>query len=346
MTAGRNRRIVLASRPRGEPTPENFKLDEVEIPQPGPGQTLLRTIYLSLDPYMRGRMNAGASYAAPVEIGGVMEGGAVAEVVASNNPKYKPGDIVVTRTGWQEYALADDEETRPIDPAHGPISYAVGALGMPGFTAYAGLLNIGRPKPGETLVVAAASGAVGSVVGQVAGIKGCRVVGVAGGERKCRYVEDELGFDVCLDHHDPGLPDRLKAACPKGIDIYFENVGGAVFEAVLPLLNNFARVPVCGLIAWYNESGPFEGPDRLPGLLQNMLFKRLTFQGYIVSDFNPQFHDFLADMSGWLRDGRVKYREDITQGLENAPRELISLLKGGNFGKKIIQVGADPTRPQ
>lgn len=342
MAAGRNRRVVLASRPEGEPTPENFRLVEDEAPEPGPGQMLLRTIYLSLDPYMRGRMNAGASYAAPVEIGEVMEGGTVAEVVASNIPKYKPGDIVLARSGWREYALDDGEETRRVDPAHGPISHALGVMGMPGFTAYTGLLNIGQPKPGETVVVAAASGAVGSVVGQIAKIKGCKVIGVAGGERKCRYVADELGFDACLDHHEPNLSERLKAACPSGIDVYFENVGGAVFEAVFPLLNNFARIPVCGLIAWYNNPGPFEGPDRLPRLLQNILFKRLTFRGYIVSDFSAQFPEFLADMSGWLRDGRVKYREDITDGLENAPRELISLLKGGNFGKKIIRVGPDP----
>jgi len=343
MAAGRNRRVVLASRPKGEPTPQNFRLEEVEIPEPGPGQMLLRTVYLSLDPYMRGRMNAGASYAAPVEIGEVMEGGTVSEVVASNLPKYKAGDIVLSRSGWQEYALCDGEEARKIDPAHGPISHALGVLGMPGFTAYTGLLNIGQPKAGETLVVAAASGAVGSVVGQIAKIKGCRVVGVAGGEAKCRYVVDELGFDACLDHREPNLPERLKAACPDGIDVYFENVGGKVLEAVFPLLNNFARIPVCGLIAWYNDPGPFEGPDRLPSLMQHILFKRWTFRGFIVYDFNDQFPDFLNDVSGWLRDGRIKYREDVTEGLENAPQELIGLLKGENFGKKIIQVGSNPT---
>lgn len=343
MAAGRNRRIVLASRPHGEPTQENFRLEEAEVPEPGPGQMLLRTIYLSLDPYMRGRMSAGASYAAPVEIDEVMEGGTVSEVVASNIPKYKVGDIVLARTGWQEHALCDGEETRKIDPAHGPISYALGVLGMPGFTAYTGLLNIGQPKTGETLVVAAASGAVGSVVGQIAKVKGCRVVGIAGGGRKCRYVVDELGFDVCLDHREPDLPEHLKSACPDGIDIYYENVGGPVFEAVFPLLNNFARIPVCGLIAWYNEPGPFEGPDRLPVLMQNILFKRLTFRGFIVSDFNPQLPDFLNDVSGWLLDGKVKYREDVTKGLENAPKRLIGLLKGENFGKTLIQVGDDPT---
>ena len=238
MTAGRNRQVLLASRPQGEPTTENFKLVEAEVPEPGPGQMSLRTVYLSLDPYMRGRMNAGPSYAPPVEVGSVMEGGTVCEVLESNLPQYGPGDIVLARAGWQEFALSDGEGVRDIDPAHGPISYALGVLGMPGLTAYTGLLNIGQPQPGETLVVAAASGAVGSVVGQVARIKGCRVVGIAGGERKCRHVEEELGFDACLDHRQPDLAGRLKAACPDGIDIYFENVGGAVFEAVLPLLND------------------------------------------------------------------------------------------------------------
>ncbi len=344
MTASRNRQVLLASRPQGEPTPDNFTLAEAEVPEAGPGQMLLRTIYLSLDPYMRGRMNAGPSYAPPVEVGAVMEGGTVCEVVASNIPQYGPGDIVLAGTGWQAFALSDGDGVRKIDPSHGPISYALGVLGMPGFTAYTGLLDIGQPKPGETLVVAAASGAVGSVVGQVARVKGCRVVGIAGGERKCRHVEEELGFDACLDHHQPDLPGRLKAACPDGIDIYFENVGGAVFEAVLPLLNNFARVPVCGLIAHYNATELPEGPNRVPLVMQSILVKRLTFRGFIVWDFASQFPGFLADMSGWLREGRITYREDITEGLENAPSELIGLLKGGNFGKKIIRVGADPTR--
>ena len=213
---------------------------------------------------------------------------------------------------------------------------------MPGLTAYTGLLNIGQPKPGETVVVAAASGAVGSLVGQIAKIKGCRAVGVAGGEKKCRYVREELGFDACLDHRDPTLPGRLKEACPDGIDVYFENVGGKVFEAVLPLLNNFARVPVCGLIAHYNQTEPPPGPDRVPALMTATLVKRLTFRGFIVWDFATQFPQFLTDMSTWLREGRVKYKEDVTDGLENAPRELIGLLRGENFGKKVIRVGPDP----
>jgi NADPH-dependent curcumin reductase CurA len=344
MTPGKYRRILLASRPHGEPTPENFRLVEAEIPEPGPGQMLLRTIYLSLNPYMRGRMNAGPSYARPVEVGEVMEGRSLCEVAKSNVPQYGTGDIVLAGTGWQEYALSDGNGVQKLDPALRPISYALGVLGMPGLTAYTGLLNIGKPQPGETLVTAAASGAVGSVVGQIAKIKGCRVIGIAGGERKCRYVTEDLGFDACLDHRRPDLAERLKAACPKGIDIYFENVGGAVFEAVVPLLNNFARVPVCGLIAQYNAAEPPAGPNRLPQVMYSALVKRLTFRGFIVWDFASQYPEFFRDMSGWLRDGRVKYKEDITDGLENSPLELIGLLKGENFGKKIIRVSADPTQ--
>ena len=339
-----NRQILLASRPGGEPSEENFQLAETEIPKPGSGQMLLRTIYLSLDPYMRGRMNAGPSYASPVEIGEVMVGQSVCEVVESNIPGYHQGNIVLAATGWQGYSLSDGAETRKIDRLLGPISYALGVFGMPGLTAYAGLLNIGKPQPGETVVVAAASGAVGSVVGQIAKIKGCRVVGIAGGEPKCRFVKDELGFDVCVDHRQPELADRLKAACPDGIDVYFENVGGQVLDAVLPLLNNFARIPVCGLIAYYSASELPAGPDHVPLLLRAILVKRLTFRGFIVVDYASQFADFISDMTRWLTEGRIKFREDITDGLENAPRELIRLLKGENFGKKIICVAPDPTR--
>lgn len=335
----KNRQILLASRPSGEPTPDNFRLVQAEAPRPGPGQMLLRTLYLSLDPYMRGRMNAGRSYARPVEVGEVMEGRGVAEVVVSNHPGYQAGDVVFAPTGWQEYALSDGKEARKLDSSLGPASYALGVLGMPGLTAYAGLLTVGQPKPGETVVVAAASGAVGSLVGQLAKIKGCRAVGIAGGEKKCRYVTEELGFDACLDHRDTALPERLKEACPSGIDVYFENVGGKVFDAVLPLLNNFARVPVCGLIAQYNQTSPPPGPDRVPAVMMASLVKRLTFRGFIVGDFAAQFPQFLAEMSTWLKEGKVKYKEDVTNGLENAPRELIGLLKGENFGKKIIRVG-------
>jgi NADPH-dependent curcumin reductase CurA len=251
---------------------------------------------------------------------------------------------VQAATGWQEYALSDGAGVRKLDPALGPVIYALGVLGMPGLTAYAGPLTIGQPKPGETVAVAAASGAVGSLVGQIAKIRGCRAVGIAGGERKCRYVTEELGFDACLDHRDPALPERLREACPAGIDVYFENVGGRVFDAVLPRLNPFARVPVCGLIAQYNATEPPPGPDRVPALLMATLEKRLTFRGFIVGDFVAQLPQFLADMSAWLKAGRIKYREDVTDGLENAPRALIGLLRGENFGKKIVRVGPAPAR--
>ncbi len=340
----KNRKILLASRPSGEPTPDNFKLVEAETATPGAGQMLLRNIYLSLDPYMRVRMNAGQSYARPVDVGEVMEGRAVGEVLESKLPGYEVGDIVFAPIGWQEYAVSDGTGARKIDPSLGPLSYALGNLGMPGLTAYAGLLKIGQPQAGETLVVAAASGAVGSVVGQIGRMKGCRVIGIAGGEEKCRFVKEDLGFDECLDHRQPELAERLKAACPSGIDVYFENVSGPVFDAVLPLFNNFARIPVCGLIAHYNATELPPGPDRLPLLMQNILIKRLTFRGFIVSDFVSQFPEFLADMAQWMKEGKVKYKEDVSDGLENAPQELIGLLRGKNFGKKIIRVGSEPTR--
>lgn len=340
----KNHQILLASRPSGEPTLDNFEHRESEVPAHQPGRMLLRAIYLSLDPYMRGRMNAGKSYAAPVEIGEVMEGRTVAEVVWSDLAGYQEGDLVVNLShGWQIYALSDGEGVHKIDTSAGPASYALGVLGMPGLTAYTGLENIGRPQAGETLVVAAASGAVGSVVGQIGRIKNCRVVGIAGGTAKCRYVKEELGFDECLDRREPNLGERLQAACPAGIDVYFENVGGQVFDAVLPLLNDFARIPVCGLIAHYNATDLLEqAPDRLPPLMHQILIQRLTLRGFIVGDFAAQLPQFHSDMGQWLREGRIKYKEDITDGLENAPRELIGLLQGENFGKKIIRVSAEP----
>jgi NADPH-dependent curcumin reductase CurA len=338
----RNRQVLLASRPSGEPTLENFKLVESGAPTPAAGQMLLRTIYLSLDPYMRGRMSAGESYVAPFAEGAVLGGGAVCEVVESNLPGHKPGELVAAMPGWQEYSLSDGDGVQPIDAAQAPISYYLGVLGMPGLTAYTGLLNIGRPQAGETLVVAAATGAVGSVVGQIGRIKGCRVVGIAGGAEKCRYAVEELGFDECVDHRAPELPSRLKAACPAGIDVYFENVGGAVFEAVLPLLNRSARMPVCGLVAHYNETELPAGPNRVPLFMRTVLVKRLLVQGFLVHDFVAQRDDFLKDVGRWVAEGKIKYREDVTDGLENAPRELIGLLRGENFGKKVIRVGSEP----
>jgi NADPH-dependent curcumin reductase CurA len=290
---------------------------------------------------MRGRMSDAPSYAAPVPIGGVMEGGAVSEVIASNNPAFAEGDIVVARTGWQTHALSDGKGLVKIDPKLAPISTAVGVLGMPGMTAYVGLLDIGKPQPGETVVVAAALGAVGSAVGQIAKIKGARAVGIAGGKDKCDHVKKELGFDECLDHRDPDLAAKLKDACPKGIDVYFENVGGAVFEAVFPLLNAFARVPVCGLVAHYNDDMQAAAPKWTPSLMRAVLTRRLTIRGFIVSDFAARHADFLRDMSAWVREGKVKYKEFITEGLDSAPGAFMGLLKGANFGKQLVRVGPE-----
>jgi NADPH-dependent curcumin reductase CurA len=332
------KRVVLVSRPVGEPKASDFRIEEYTAPVPGPGEVLLRTIWLSLDPYMRGRMSDGPSYAQPVPIGGVMEGGTVSEVIASNNPGFAKGDIVLSRAGWQTHAISDGKGLAKIDPKIAPISTAVGVLGMPGMTAYTGLLDIGKPQPGETVVVAAASGAVGSAVGQIAKIKGARAVGIAGGPDKCRYVTDELGFDACVDHRAADFPDQLKAACPKGADVYFENVGVPVFDAVLPLFNPFARIPVCGLIAQYNATELPPGPNRLPVLMRNVLTKRLLIRGFIVTDFAARFPDFIRDMPQWIKEGRIKYREDVTDGLENAPQAFIGLLKGKNFGKQLVRV--------
>ncbi len=334
------KRIVLASRPVGEPRTSDFRLEETAIPTPGPGEVLLRVIWLSLDPYMRGRMNDTASYAAPVPIGGVMEAGTVCEVIASNNPAFAKGDIVLGRAGWQTHALSDGKGLSKIDPKIAPISTAIGVLGMPGMTAYTGLLDIGKPQAGETVVVAAAAGPVGSAVGQIAKIKGARAVGIAGGKDKCDYVKKEFGFDDCLDHRDPDLAAKLKAACPKGIDVYFENVGGAVFEAVFPLLTNFARIPVCGLIAHYNDTEA-RPPKWAASLMRAILTKRLTFRGFIVSDFAARHDDFLRDMSQWVREGKVKYKEHVTEGLDSAPAAFMGLLKGKNFGKQLVRVGPD-----
>src|SRR6201747_1839595 len=334
------KRVVLVSRPVGEPKPADFRVEDYAMPAPGEGQVLLRTIWLSLDPYMRGRMSDGPSYAAPVPIGGVMEGGTVCEVIASSNPGFAKGDIVLARAGWQSHALSDGRDLRKVDPKLGPISTAVGVLGMPGMTAYTGLLDIGKPQPGETEVVGAASGAVGCAVGQIAKIKGARAVGIAGGKDKCDYVKRELGFDDCLDHRDPNLAARLKEACPKGIDVYFENVGGAVFEAVFPLLNAFARIPVCGLISEYNNFGE-TSPKWAGAMMRSVLTKRLTIRGFIVSDFAARRDDFVRDMSGWVRDGKVKHKEFVTEGLDSAPAAFIGLLKGANFGKQLVRVGPD-----
>jgi NADPH-dependent curcumin reductase len=335
------KRVVLASRPVGEPKASNFRIENTAMPVPEQGQVLLRTIWLSLDPYMRGRMSDAPSYSAPVPVDGVMEGGTVAEVLDSKNPAFSRGDIVLAPNGWQTHALSDGKVLRKVDPTLGPISTAVGVLGMPGMTAYTGLLDIGKPQAGETVVVAAASGAVGSAVGQIARIKGARAVGIAGGADKCRYVRDELGFDACVDHRDPDFAAKLKGACPNGIDVYFENVGGAVFETVFPLLNPFARVPVCGLIAQYNDT-EHSPPDWGGVMLRTILTKRLTLRGFIVRDFADRRDAFLHDMSAWVREGKIKYRECVSEGLESAPAAFMGMLKGANFGKQLVRVGPDP----
>ncbi|GJE62484.1 NADP-dependent oxidoreductase [Methylobacterium trifolii] len=336
--AAMNRRIVLASRPHGEPTPAHFRLEESRVPSVRAGEVLLRTRWLSLDPYMRGRMSAAKSYAAPVAIGEPMTGGTVSEVVESDNPDFPVGSLVSAFGGWQDFSTSDGTGLQRIDPALAPPTTALGILGMPGMTAYTGLLTIGRPKPGETVVVAAAAGPVGSLVGQIARLKGARAVGIAGGPDKCRYLTEELGFDAAVDHRGEDLPASLAAACPKGIDVYFENVGGPVFDAVLPLLNDFARMPVCGLVAGYNATELPPGPDRSPTLMRMVLTKRLRIQGFIVWDFSDQIEAFLRDVGGWLKEGRVTYREDVVEGLENAPEAFIGLLKGRNFGKLIVHV--------
>ena len=336
------RRIVLASRPAAEPQPDNFRLEESAVPQPGAGEILLRTLWLSLDPYMRGRMSDAPSYAAPVQIDQVMEGRAISEVVASNVDGYAKGDLVFGNTGWQTHAVSTGRGLRKVARTGGvELPAQLGVLGMPGMTAYSGLLEIGRPKAGETVVVAAASGAVGQVVGQIARIKGARAVGIAGGADKCRFVTEELGFDACLDHRAPDLAARLKEACPQGVDVYYENVGGKVFEAVFPLFNNFARIPVCGLIAQYNATSAPADAMPVPTLMRQVLSKRLNFRGFIVSDFAALEPDFRRDMTEWVRDGKVKHREYIVEGLENAPRGLIGLLRGENFGKTVVRVAAD-----
>ncbi|MEV4235781.1 MULTISPECIES: NADP-dependent oxidoreductase [unclassified Nocardia] len=333
-------RIVLASRPEGAPNPANFRIETAALPEPGAGEVLLRTLYLSLDPYMRGRMSAAKSYAAPVEIGDVMVGGTVAEVLESRDPSLAKGDVVQAYSGWQTHQIAPASGLRKLDPDKAPISTALGVLGMPGFTAYSGLLKIGQPKAGETLVVAAASGPVGSAVGQIARIKGVRAVGIAGGPEKCAYVREELGFDAAIDHRAPDFADQLGAAVPDGIDIYFENVGGAVADAVYPLLNTYARVPVCGLIANYNVTGAAAGPDRLPDFYGRILTKSLTVRGFIQSEFvREMYKDFLREMSGWITENRVRYREDIVEGLEHAPEAFIGMLEGRNFGKLVVRVG-------
>lgn len=334
-----NRRFTLAARPQGMPKTGDFQLQTQPAPEPAEGQVLLRTRFLSLDPYMRGMMDeAGPGYAPGVKLGQTMVGGTISEVVESRNPRYKVGDTVLSNVGWQDYAVSDGADLTPLGDLPQP-SLALGVLGMPGFTAYVGLLDIGEPKAGETVVVAAATGAVGSVVGQLAKLKGARVVGIAGGAEKCRYAVEVLGFDACLDHREPDLKKRLAAACPDGIDVYFENVGGDVLDAVLPLLNLHARVPVCGFIAHYNEERSEHGADKRTQLLGTILARRVRMQGFIILDhYADRFGAFRRDMSQWIAQGQIRFQEDIVDGLEQAPDAFIGLLQGRNFGKLVVRV--------
>jgi NADPH-dependent curcumin reductase len=337
--AERNRQVLLQRRPNGMPVSGDFAIVEKPLPEPGDGEVLLRGIYLSLDPYMRGRISGVRSYARPTELGEVIEGRVVGQVVRSRDPAWREGEFAAGGYGWQLYSAVPASGLQRLDPAEAPISTALGVLGMPGMTAYVGLSDIGQPKAGETVVVSAASGAVGAVAGQIARLKGARVVGIAGGADKCRYVTDDLGFDAAIDHRGPGLGAALDAACPQGIDVYFENVGGAVQQAVFPRLNDFGRMVMCGMISEYNDKEPRPGPN-----LGTVVRKRLKIQGFIVGDQRHRQAEFRAFAGPLVRSGQIKYREDIVDGLERAPDAFIGLLQGRNFGKLLIRLSADPTR--
>ncbi|MBB3275750.1 MULTISPECIES: NADP-dependent oxidoreductase [unclassified Pseudoxanthomonas] len=334
-----NRRITLAARPRGLPAATDFRLLREPVPVPGEGQVLLRTLHLSLDPYMRNLMDEiGPGYAPPLALGEVIVGGTVSRVESSRHPGFREGQIVLANAGWQDYALSDGSDLASLDGLPQP-SLALGGLGMPGFTAYVGLLDIGQPRAGETVVVAAATGAVGAVVGQLAKLKGARVVGIAGGADKCRFAVEALGFDACLDRREGNLAEHLAAACPDGIDVYFENVGGEVLDAVLPLLNLHARVPVCGFIAHYNDRDATGAVDQRPQLLATILQKRVRMQGFIILDhYADRFEAFRRDMRDWLANGDIRLREDVVDGLEQAPAAFAGLLQGHNFGKLVVRV--------
>jgi NADPH-dependent curcumin reductase CurA len=332
------RRVVLASRPQGAPTLENFRFEEVELSEAQQGEVTLGVLYLSLDPYMRGRMSDAKSYAAPTPVGGVMEGETVCEVIRSRHPDFAPGDKVRARTGWCTDAVVKADIVHHFDTHGAPITTAVGVLGMPGFTAYSGMKVIGQPKDGETVVVAAASGPVGSMVGQIAKLAGARAVGIAGGKKKSDFVREELGFDAVVDHRSKDFASDLEAACPKGIDVYFENVGGHVWDAVLPLLNQFARVPVCGLVAQYNGSGAAEH-DRLPATMSAILRRSLRIRGFIQSEFvKDHYGAFEKEIGPLVASGRIRYKEDVVDGLERAPDAFIGMLTGKNFGKLLVRM--------
>ncbi|CAH2598597.1 NADPH-dependent curcumin reductase [Rhodovastum atsumiense] len=331
------RSIILRRRPTGEPRREDFQIVEEPVPEPGPGEVLTRTIWLSIDPYMRGRMSDRKSYAEPVAIGGVMTGETVGEVLASNDPGFSPGDVVVGSRGWQTHSISRAGALARIERPGAPLGAYLGVLGMPGTTAYSGMKDIGQPKAGETVVVSAASGGVGSVAGQLAKRAGARVVGIAGGADKCVWVQETLGFDDCVDHRVGNLDLALADACPNGIDVYFENVGGAVQEAVFARLNPFARVVMCGMIAQYNEAEFPPGPN-----LGFVVAKRVRIEGMIVSDKPERFAEWRALAAPWVADGSLRHRETIVDGLDAAPEALRQVLRGGNFGKMLVRVGREP----
>jgi len=328
-----NKRVLLANRPQGAVTPDNFRIEETAIAKPADGEVLVRNEWLSLDPYMRGRMSDAKSYVPPVEIGAVMTGQTVGEVVESRHPGFRPGDRVLTSLGWQQYGVAKGKELRLVDVSRVPASYYLGILGMPGMTAWFGLFEIGKPQPGETLVVSAASGAVGSVVGQLAKNEGLRVVGIAGGREKCDYVVRELGFDACVDYRAGRLNDDLREACPKGIDIDFENVGGEILDTVLRRMNLFSRVIVCGLIAEYSATQPYGYRS-----MRSILVNRIRMQGMIVFDWKDRYDEALADLGARLAAGKLRYKESVVEGLDSAPQGLIALLAGRNFGKQLVKL--------
>jgi NADPH-dependent curcumin reductase CurA len=328
--------IILKSRPNGAPKPANFELVEQPMPLPGAGEVLLRTIYLSLDPYMRGRISGRASYAAPIEEGGDMMGETVGEVLASNDPKFEPGDLAVGGYGWATHIVWPASRLTKLTPGAAPLSTYLGVLGMPGVTAYSGMTDIGQAKSGETVVISAASGAVGSVAGQLARRAGAKVIGIAGGADKCIFVQQSLGFDACIDHRAGNLDTELDIHCPNGIDVYFENVGGALQRAVWPRLNVFGRMIMCGMVAQYNATEAETGPN-----LMQMVAKRLRIEGLIVSDKPERFPEWRALAAPWVKDGSLKYREDIVDGLDHAVSAFIGLLEGKNFGKLLVRVGPE-----
>jgi len=328
--------VVLKRRPTGEPTPEHFEIVQAPVPQPGPGQVLTRTIWLSIDPYMRGRLREVQTYAAPIMPGEVMTGETIGEVIASADPGFAPGDIVGGARGWQSHTISPATSLYKIDREAAPLSTWLGVLGMPGTTAYSGMKDIGQPKKGETVVISAASGAVGSVAGQLARRAGARVVGVAGGPDKCLWVQEALGFDACVDHRVGNLDNALREECPNGIDVYFENVGGALQHAVFAQLNAFARVVMCGMVAQYNERDMPPGPN-----LGFVVGKRVRIEGLIVSDKPERFAEWRALAAPWVKEGSLHYRETVLDGLENAPEALCGILRGDNFGKMLVRVGPD-----